>query len=138
MNGDEEALFAQAGEAREFWRARSLDDYDLVLLLPRPEPDVTGTILAALEEKSRRLAKAAGQPPRVVVLATVPPGASAAYSVMAVSEAEAENLLSLYCLYEFSGKLVIGSLDLPRGRKARNLLDGGVASGPDLIRALFF
>jgi hypothetical protein len=57
---------------------------------------------------------------------------------MAVSESEADNLVFLYCMYEFSDKLVIGSLDLPQGRKARNLLDGEIASRPDLIRTLFF
>jgi hypothetical protein len=138
MNKNEDAPFARARQARDFWRARSLDDYDVVLLLLPMEEDVTAALLSALEEKLAGATENGGQPPRALVLAAAPVRESGLYSSLEISLAEAENLLSLYCLYDFSDKFVVGSLDLPWGRKARNLLAGGVASGPDLIRALFF
>ncbi|MDR1132649.1 MAG: hypothetical protein LBL05_00715 [Synergistaceae bacterium] len=46
---------------------------------------------------------------------------------------DAEDLFALYSLYAFTDKLVIGSFDLPHGRKLRNLLDSGVATEETLI-----
>ncbi len=138
MAEEENTLFVRAGQGRDFWRDRRLDEYDTVLLLLPLEKDLTESLLAALEENLRRMAEKDGQPPRAIVLAAAPARESELYSVSPVSETEADNLLFLYSMYEFSGKLVIGSLDLPWGRKARNLLNGGIALGPDLIRALFF
>ena len=45
----------------------------------------------------------------------------------------AEQLLNLYSLYKFTDKLIIGSFDLPHGRKLRNLLDSGIATESELI-----
>ena len=45
----------------------------------------------------------------------------------------AEDLLALYSLYAFTDKLIIGSFDLPHGRKLRNLLDSGIATEEELI-----
>jgi hypothetical protein len=45
----------------------------------------------------------------------------------------ANDLLDLYSLYAFTDKLIIGSFDLPHGRKLRNLLDSGVATEDELI-----
>jgi hypothetical protein len=44
-----------------------------------------------------------------------------------------EDLLALYSLYAFTDKLIIGSFDLPHGRKLRNLLDCGIAMEEELI-----
>jgi hypothetical protein len=46
---------------------------------------------------------------------------------------EALQILSLYSLYEFSDKVIIGSFDEPHGRKLRNLLDSGIATEETLI-----
>ena len=138
MDQYENTLFAQAERARLFWRTHFLDRYDIVLLLLPMEDCLTAALLAALEEKIRRLERVVGKPSRAMVLAAVPARESAHYSVMPVSSGEADDLLSLYCMYDFSDKLVIGSLDFPWGRKARNLLDGEVVSGTELIGSLFF
>ena len=45
----------------------------------------------------------------------------------------AAELLDLYSLYAFTNKLIIGSFDLPHGRKLRNLLDNGIAKEDELI-----
>jgi len=42
-------------------------------------------------------------------------------------------LIKLYSLYAFTDKLIIGSLDLPYGRKLRNLLESGIATEDELI-----
>ena len=46
---------------------------------------------------------------------------------------EAQAILALYSLYAFSDKVIVGSLDLPHGRKLRNLLDCGMATDDELI-----
>lgn len=52
----------------------------------------------------------------------------------AILEGErARNFVRLYELYEFSGKVIIGSFDIPYGRKLRNLLDCGIADEETLI-----
>jgi hypothetical protein len=51
---------------------------------------------------------------------------------------QANDLLALYSLYAFTDKLIIGSFDLPRGRKLRNLLDSGIATEEELINDVIF
>lgn len=46
---------------------------------------------------------------------------------------EAQQLLSLYSLYEFSDKIIIGSFNEPYGRKLYNLIDCGIATKEELI-----
>ncbi|MDR2089459.1 MAG: hypothetical protein LBP73_08900 [Clostridiales Family XIII bacterium] len=41
--------------------------------------------------------------------------------------------MELYSLYAFTDKLIVGSFDLPHGRKLRNLLDAGLATEEELI-----
>jgi hypothetical protein len=43
------------------------------------------------------------------------------------------DLYSLFSLYVFNDKLIIGSFDFPSGRKLRNLLDSGIATEDELI-----
>lgn len=45
----------------------------------------------------------------------------------------AVQLLSLYSRYDFTDKLIIGSLDYPHGRKLRNLLESGISTEDELI-----
>jgi hypothetical protein len=46
------------------------------------------------------------------------------------------DLYTLFSLYEFTDKLIIGSFDFPPGRKLRNLLDSGIATEDKLINDL--
>ena len=50
---------------------------------------------------------------------------------------DARYLLELYSLYAFTDKLIIGSFDLPNGRKLGNLLESGVATEDEVIQLLF-
>jgi hypothetical protein len=42
-------------------------------------------------------------------------------------------ILTLYSLYAFIDRLIIGSFDLPPGRKLRKLIDTGIATEEELI-----
>ena len=96
-------------KAREYWFAHSLDNYDYILLLPDEDESLN---LQIREEYETRLGHAIG---------TVIEGYNARLLTM------------LYSLYAFTDKLIIGSFDLPHGRKLRNLLESGVATEAELI-----
>lgn len=85
-----------------------LDSYDFILIFPH-DNTLNNKIRSAFTAKlgSRRGIIIEGEP--------------------------AEDLLTLYSLYEFTDRLIIGSFDLPHGRKLRNLLDSGVATEDELI-----
>jgi hypothetical protein len=46
---------------------------------------------------------------------------------------EAQQLLLLYSLYEFSDKIIVGSFSEPYGQKLNNLIDCGIATEEELI-----
>ena len=50
-----------------------------------------------------------------------------------IDDERARLLIELYSLYAFTDKLIIGSFDLPYGRKLRNLLYSGGATEEELI-----
>jgi len=104
-----DALMKDMVACRNRWMAQGLDECDYVLLLPSHDDQLNGRIKAAFE---RKLQGRKG----------------------AVVEGEAaRDLLKLYELYEYSGKVIIGSFDQPWGRKLRNLLDTGIADADTLI-----
>jgi hypothetical protein len=95
-------------DAQSYWLKDEIEDASFVLVLPSADALDT-SIRAAFE------AKLGGR--RGVV----------------VEGRNAEGLLALYSLYAFTDKLIVGSFDLPHGRKLRNLLDSGVATEKTLI-----
>ena len=95
--------------ARAYWRDHDLDRFDYVLLLPGMDDALNERISAAFAAK---LGGCRG---------TV------------IEGRQADGILSLYSLYAFTDKLIIGSFDEPHGRKLRNLLDSGVAAEEELI-----
>ena len=95
--------------ARAYWRDHDLDRFDHVLLLPGIDEALNERLRAAFAAK---LGDCRG---------TI------------IEGRQADELLSLYSLYAFTGKLIIGSFDEPPGRKLRNLLDSGVATEEELI-----
>lgn len=104
-----DSLIKEIDLYRSRWIALRLEDYDFVLLLPSDDVQLNDQIKAAFERKlkGRRGAVVEGE--------------------------VARELLKLYELYEFSGKVIIGSFDQPYGRKLRNLLDCGIADAETLI-----
>ncbi|CAM3691750.1 hypothetical protein COLU111180_03150 [Cohnella lubricantis] len=97
----------QLEKARTYWNLHSLDEFDFVLLLPDSNGEWNNKVRTAFQAKSTGS--------RTVIL-----------------EGKLD-LLTLYSLYEFTDKLIIGSLDLPHGRKLRNLLESGIATEEELI-----
>lgn len=95
------------------WRDNNLDGYSHVLALPNPEDAFSRRLLNAFNTKQEAIDG------RAVVLQT-----------------GVEELVALYSTYEFTDKLIIGSLDFPHGRKLRNLLNCGIATEDELIELL--
>jgi hypothetical protein len=88
---------------------RLIENFDYVLVLPDGDSRVNNYIRSAFGAK---LGNRCG---------------------VVVEGQEAEDLLALYSLYAFTDKLIIGSLDLPPGRRLRNLLQSGIATEEELI-----
>lgn len=102
-------MYKEIDVAKDIWLSRQLDQYDYILLLPDNDKDFSARIRAAF---TARLGSMRG---------------------LALDGYEVNALLRLYSLYSFTGKLIIGSFDLPTGRKLRNLLESGVATEDELI-----
>jgi len=79
--------------AQNYWLANSLYEYDFVLLLPRTDEKIKAAFTAKLKERRGRI----------------------------ITGKEADLLIALYSLYEFSGNIIVGSFDAPYGRKLRNI-----------------
>lgn len=92
-----------------FRQISNFDSYDYVLLLINDNENLNGLIRAAFAAKL-------GERRGVVI-----------------EDEQTKILLDLYSLYAFTDKLIIGSFDLPNGRKLRNLLDCGIATEQELI-----
>lgn len=132
-------LMGQAEQARTYWLDHSLDKYDFVLLLPHTDNQLNATVLSSFRAKLQRMAEAKdGNQPKAVVLSVSLFSGSKYFTFRQISEETAENLLTLYCMYEFTDKLIIGSFDLPYGRKANNLLDCGIASESELVDTVIY
>ena len=132
-----DGLIEQADAAKKFWLENGLDGYDYILLLPhkdeRLNAAICGVFAGKLISSADILARA-----KILVLSAEKLEESTLYKAQNITVQEAESLLYLYGLYEFTDKLIIGSLELPYGRKANNLLDCGVASKEELIEAVIF
>jgi hypothetical protein len=96
-------------EAAAIWKNRVADNTGLVLLLPDGDARLNALFRSAFTAK---LGARAG---------------------LVIEGRDAEALLDLYSLYEFTDKLIIASFDEPCGRKLRNLIESGVASEEELI-----
>ena len=95
--------------ARSVLEAVDFESLDYLLLLPHDDKRFNGLVRPAFDLKigSRRGAVVEG--------------------------GQALEVIALYSLYAFTDKLIIGSFDLPYGRKLRNLLESGVATEYELI-----
>jgi hypothetical protein len=91
------------------WTNKRLDDYAFVLLLPDENNELNSRIRDAFEQKLK------------------------GRSGVVVEGELARELVHLYELYEFSGKIIVGSFDKPFGRKLNNLLDCGITNMQTLI-----
>lgn len=104
-----DTVFKQISSYRNDWVGQRLSDCDFVLLLPSADIELNTQIRAAFERKLN------GRSGVVVECQAV------------------QGFIKLYELYEFNGKVIIGALDEPYGRKLFNLIDCGIADVETLI-----
>ena len=91
------------------WQVIAQVDADYILLLPHDNPQLNSYIRSTFITKL-------GHREGVII-----------------EGVQANEMLELYSLYAFTDKIIIGSFDLPHGRKLRNLLDSGIATEEELI-----
>ena len=111
MNNDRQIINIDqlSHDVRNTWNNAHLDAADYILLLPHDDTHLNAQLRAAFKEKLRNR--------RGTIL----------------EGRHTDELIALYSLYCFTDKLIIGSFDLPPGRKLRNLLNSGIATEAELI-----
>ena len=133
-----EKAAARAAEARLFWNSHALDGYQHILLLPHANEAFHALMLASFSNFLGRVAqKNGGAPVRALVIAAQPAPQHERYEVMRVPGETIDGILALYCMYEFTDTLIVGSFTLPHGRKLQNLLETGVSTEAELATLLF-
>lgn len=104
-----DTLDKQIEQAVALWQGKYLDSADFVLLLPHTNTHFNALLRSAFTFK---LGDRCG---------------------VVIKGKQADKLLLFYSLYAFTDKLIIGSFDLPNGRKLHNLIDSGIATESELI-----
>ncbi len=127
-------LFERAEKARIYWQEHSLSEYDSILLLPSTDERLNEIMLSAFEAKLRKIPGSSGRDfPKAAVLSVNPLRESGYFTFIQITTEIAQNILQLYCMYEYSNKIMIGSFDLPYGRKLRNLMNSGISTEMELV-----
>jgi len=96
-------------KAGAYWQDAGLDEFEHILLLPGSDEGLNDRIREAFVVKLK--------------------GSTG----LTIDGETARQLVVLYSLYCFNGKVMIGSFDEPHGRKLRNLIDTGIATEEELI-----
>ena len=125
-------VIAKADIGRRFWIKNKLDKYDYVLLLPEKNFVFSSKVLKAFAYKLDNLVDM-GRSVKAVVLSFENIPINNLFEQIIITEVEAYAIISLYSMYKFTGKLIIGSFELPHGRKLKNLIDCGIATEEDLV-----
>ena len=118
--------FIHAEDARAFWVDNEFDRYEYVVLLLCT--DLSESVLSCLYKNLR------GH--QVLVLTPWATPYSHKYLVRTISKEIAIGIVTLYSLYAFTDRLIICSLDLPYGRKLRNLIDSGIETEDELVNGI--
>jgi len=98
-------MLETVNRARSYWIYNNLCEYDFVLLLPVMNEKIKASFLSKLNGRRGHV----------------------------ITGKEAEELVELYSLYEFSGNVIVGSFDEPYGRKLRNILENKMATEEAVI-----
>lgn len=123
----------RARRGREYFVERHLGEYDVILLLPHGDAELNGLMLQSFLARLERCGSA-----RAIVLAVAPIEQNSHYIVEIVSEDLAKCIITLYSMYAFTDRLIVGSFTLPPGRKFQNLLNSGVATASALADTVVF
>lgn len=125
--------FDQAQKGRAFWLEHNLDKYHRILMLPEENGPLAVQVMDMLREKPASMqGLTAPNQNLLACLATVSFVQVPGIDWIHVTKEEAEGLLILYSMYEFTDKLIFVSHDQPYGRKLYNLLETGIASEEEL------
>jgi hypothetical protein len=128
-----EFLLEKAQAAYDYWNENDLDMYNNIILLPHEEEDLNVKLIEHIEAKLKKNGGASAITEKLIVLSVADFHMQSSINKRIISKQISEGILELYSMYEFTGKLIIGSFDLPSGRKLRNLLACSIASEEFLI-----
>ena len=100
--------------ARAYWLDNKFDEADFVLLLPQENTCLNNLFRSVFETKLKER------------------------NGIVIEGKQASALLNLYCIYAFTDRLIIGSFDLPYGRKLYNLIESGIATKEQVVNDVIF
>lgn len=132
-----EEFINKADTARKYWLESSIEQYEFVLLLPHYNKSINESILNAFIKKLSDQ-PLRGNPKKALVLSVGKIEKGPLYTNRIITEDLAASILTLYGMYAFTDKLIIGSMELPYGRKIKNLLDCGIGSEEGLLNSIIF
>ena len=124
---DMEQRIRQAKSGRTYWmnfvKKYNIDNTKYVLILPETQHNYNESALKNLPDflKKRGIKQAyiLSYDPYVIAQNEK---VSDQITIVVASEEEIQNLIQLYCLYEFAPNVLIGSLQEPSGRKGSALI----------------
>lgn len=131
----------QLNKAKSFWLDNSMNQNDRILLLPHGNKRLNLELCEIFEEKlneSYDMHNKDSVNYKAVVLSINMVKTSKFYTVHIISEYLMDSILTLFGMYKFTDKLIIGSLELPYGRKIRNLLTCDIGSEKELMESIIF
>lgn len=127
----------QAEKGSCFWIKNSLYQFDYILFLPHNDTRLNLLLCDAFEKKLGE-ESVIGSDQKALVLSVEQIRESELYIYRIITGDLADSILTLYGMYKFTDKLIIGSLELPYGRKIRNLLTCDIDSEKDLLDSIIF
>lgn len=136
-----EERIKQAMLGAALWAQYACEDYDIVLLLPQRDDRLNNIMCDCLSRRlraDRAMGRENNEQPSAMVLCVEPLDNTDDVVSRVISEDMADSLMTLYCLYEFTDKLIIGSFELPYGRRLQNFIDCGVTTEQRLADGVIF
>jgi hypothetical protein len=129
--------FGLAQKGRAFWLKHNLDQYHRILMFPEKNGLLAAQVMDMLGEKPASMQGLTALNQKLLACLTAAPSDQApGIEWIHITKEEAEGLLILYSMYEFTDKLIFVSLDKPYGRKLYNLIETGFASEKELINEI--
>lgn len=117
------------------WIDNLLGEYDKIILLPDDNETQNILICKTLEKKlltyqvnEKNIEKA-----KWLLISLTQYSDTAVYAKKIISKDIMDDIISLYCMYEFTDKIIIGSFTQPFGRKLQNLINSGFANEEEII-----
>lgn len=140
---------SQAEKGRDFWlslvKEYQIATREYVLLLPLDTPEYHEPALKHLEEflvkkgASRAIVLYAGEMPDAAEYEKkISEYSSYIIDVKKIRREDYENLVRFYCLYEFTDRLIIASLEEPDGRLGKNMVGKKGLTLEDVVKVTLY